>query len=414
MSRLRTAFFAYCTIKVSREIMNKKILFICVLLILSFAASVAFAQTRTIRDMRGVEVTIPNRITKVATIDDGFVEAIMTHLGVIETVQVIGSWALKLHTPYTFPSSSGEDTEHWGASPMRIINPWLDELDCITSRQGIGLDFEMLAAKNPDVVILRVGDCTIGAADKAVVNKSIATIEALGLPLVVLYAPSWFKNSDLSTLVEEASVIDSVFNKPEGSVELLKWLGSMEGLIRERTATIDEEKKTRLLYFGLSSKVRQQGAAGTAHGLDTPESYMVESVANAVNAFRGRGSGVPLSAEQVYALDPDVIVLPTFNGYHPASELYEADYYASLSELRAIRQKRVHSLPYSPKNCARRLEYPLDMLIIAKAAYPNLFEDIKVHEYALELYMKAYGIDQNLAEQVRSKQFLDWTVESDF
>ena len=394
--------------------MNRKLFLLCLVLMGTLFTPSAFAQTRTIQDMRGAQVTIPTHITSVATIDDGFVEAIMTHLGVIENVKVIGSWALKLHTPYSFPSASGEDAEHWGASPMRIIHPWLDELDCITSRQGIGLNFETLAVKNPDVVILRVGDCTIGAADKAVVKKSIATIEALGLPLVVLYAPSWFKNSDLSTLAQEAAVIDSVFNRPDGSKKLLQWLGSMEALIRERTRAIDKENKARLLYFGLSSKARKQGAAGTAHGLDTPESYMVESVANADNAFRGHGSGVPLSAEQVYALDPDVIVLPTFNGYHPASELLEADYYASLRELRAIQEKRVHSLPYTPKNCARRLEYPLDMLIIAKAAYPQLFEDIKVHEYALELYMKAYGIDKTLAEQVRSKQFLDWTVESDF
>lgn len=394
--------------------MNRQRFFLWIVLAFTLFSSTAFAQTRSIVDMRGRQVTIPSHITRVSTIDDGFVEAIMTHLGVVESVTVIGSWALKLHTPYTFPTAFGENTEHWGASPMRIIHPWLDKLDCITSRQGVGLDFETLAAHNPDVVILRVGDCTIGAADRAVINKTITTIEALGLPLVVLYAPSWYKNSDLSTLAQEAAVIDSVFNKPEGSKALLQWLGSMETLIRERTAKVEKAQRAKLLYFGLSSKVRQKGAAGTAHGLDTPESYMVESVAHAFNAFRGNGSGVPLSAEQVYALDPDVIVLPTFNGYHPDSELYEADYYTNLRELRAVKEKRVYSLPYSPKNCARRLEYPLDMLIIAKAAYPHLFTDIKVHEYALELYMKAYHIERALAEQVRSKQFLDWTVEKDF
>ena len=123
---------------------------------------------------------------------------------------------------------------------------------------------------------------------------------------------------------------------------------------------------------------------------------------------------MPLSAEQIYALDPDVIILPTSQGYHPVDELYKADYYASLDELRAIKKRQVYSLPYSPKNCARRLEYPLDMLIMAKAAYPQIFADMKVHEYALELYQRAYHIDRVTAEKVRTNQLLDWTVEQDF
>lgn len=383
------------------------------LLWLCLFPSPVFAQTRVVQDMRGVNVAVPTVINRVATIDDGFVEAIMTHLGVIHKVDVIGSWALKLNTTYSFPFQSS-DAEYTGCSPMRLLHPWLDEKRCITARQGRSLDFETLASANPDVVILRVGDCTIGAGDRSVVKKSIETIEALGFPLIVLYAPSWFTHAGLSSMGEEARILDELFDKPEGSKELMEWLDAMELLIRDRTGSLPEKERTQLLYLGLSSKVRQQGAAGTAHGLDTPESYIIESVVGAVNAFRGNGSGVPLSAEQIYALDPDVIILPTFNGYHPAEELYEADYYASLGELRAIKDGHVYPMPYTPKNCSRRLEYPLDMLIMAKAAYPDLFSDIKVHEYALELYMKAYHIDRETAKVIRSKQLLDWTVDRDF
>lgn len=71
-------------------------------------------------------------------------------------------------------------------------------------------------------------------------------------------------------------------------------------------------------------------------------------------------------------------------------------------------------MPWSPMNCARRLEYPLDLLIIAKAANMDSFKDIKVHELVLDLYKNLYHVDENKAKELRSEQILDWTLEYDF
>ena len=151
-----------------------------------------------------------------------------------------------------------------------------------------------------------------------------------------------------------------------------------------------------------------------ASGITTPESYIIENITNAKNAFRGKGNNIILSGEQVYAIDPDVILLPTQNGYHPANELLSAPYYQNLKELKAIQTKRVYALPWTPMNCSRRVEYPLDILVIAKAAYPELFKDIKVHNFALKFYQDVYNVDENTAKALRSEQLLDWTEENDF
>ena len=71
-------------------------------------------------------------------------------------------------------------------------------------------------------------------------------------------------------------------------------------------------------------------------------------------------------------------------------------------------------MPWSPMNCARRVEYPIDILIIAKAAYPQLFLDIKVHKFVLDFYKDVYGVSEEQAKALRSEQILDWTVEHDF
>ena len=372
------------------------------------------AQTRSVTDMRGKKIELPAKIGRIGTIDDGFVEGLLTHIDEVDKVELIGSWSMKRDYKYDFETVSGETYQHRGWNTMKFLHPWLDEKVCINSPQGDILNFEALAKAAPDLVILRLGDCTVRESNRAAAEKTIATIEALGFPLVVIHSPNWFKSSDLSTMRDEAAVIGAIFGKADEAASLMTWLAQSETLIRERTKNIPQNERAKVLYLGLNPNVRQQGGSGSAHGTDTPESYIIESVAGAKNVFTGKGSGVPLSAEQIYALDPDVIILPTSNGYHPPRELYEAPYFVNLQELRAVKNKRVYAMPWSPMNCARRVEYPIDMLIIAKAAHPDLFADINVYDFALRFYQDVYGVDAETAAGLRSTQLLDWMKDTGF
>ena len=118
-----------------------------------------------------------------------------------------------------------------------------------------------------------------------------------------------------------------------------------------------------------------------------------------------------VSPEHVLALDPDVIVLPTDWGYHPPRELYDAPYYQNLQELKAVKNRRVMALPWSPCNCDKRLEYPIDVMVMAKAAYPERFEDVDLGEWLLQFYQNVYDVDVKTAEGLRTAQLMDWTVE---
>ena len=284
---------------------------------------VSTAQARVIVDMRGKAVTVPDNPASVATIDDGFIEGVMTHLGVINRVKVIGSWSMKRDYRYTIPSRSGESREYRGWNTMKYLHPWLDDLPCVNSPQGNIISYETLALAAPDVVLLRAGDTTVGT-DKEKVQKTADTIEALGLPLLVLYSPTWFRSSDLSGMKTEAGIIGELFGQKEKAEALIDRLAETEDLIRRRTSSVSEEEKVSVLLLGLRPDVRKKGGAGSVHGRDTPESYIVEQIVHARNAFQGNGTGVPMSAEQVYACDSDVIILPTANGYHPPQELCEA------------------------------------------------------------------------------------------
>ncbi|QCD53416.1 ABC transporter substrate-binding protein [Campylobacter sp. RM16192] len=373
--------------------------------------NLAFAKDFLVKDMRGVDVKISDSLTKIATIDDGFVEGVMTHLGVIDKVKVIGSWSMKRDYKYSFTKISGETYTLRGWNTMKYLHPWLNDLPCINSPQGNVINFEELANTNPQLVILRVGDCTLRGSNKDAVDKTISTIEALGLPLVVIYAP---KGTEIATMKDEMRVLGEIFGQKEKALKLFDYLNKTQILIEERTKNLKDSEKVTMLYMGLNPNVRKNGGVATAFGVNTPESFIIEGIANAKNAFRGDGTNIILSTEQLYAINPDAIVLPTSNGYHPASELLDSPDFEKLGELKAVQNKRVYAMPWSPMNCARRVEYPIDMLIIAKAAYPKLFSDIKVHEFVLKFYKDVYGVDEATAKALRSEQILDWTVEDDF
>lgn len=219
------------------------------------------------------------------------------------------------------------------------------------------MNFETLAQVEPDLVIMRLGDCTMGK-NEGTTGKAITAIESLGLPLLVLQAPSYYDQADLSSLKTEIPLLGEVFELREQAVALSAYLAGQESFIRERTKGIAEDQKSRLLYIGLKHDARKKGADGLAFGVNTPESLIIEQVAGAKNAFTGIGFGLPMNLEQIYALDPDVILLPASLGYHTPHELYEAPYFADLAELRTVQNRRVYPMPFTPYNCARRLEYP--------------------------------------------------------
>ena len=373
--------------------------------------------TRAIRDMSGRLVQVPAEPRRVATIDDGLIEGVMTHLGVIDRVAAIGSWGLKRDYRYEFIAGDGQAYEHRGWNTMKFLHPRLDTLPCVTAPQGYAVSIESLAKADPDLVIIRIGDCTLNGARQEASQKVVDAIEALGIPLVVLRAPEAARAGQphaLQSLAREITLIGEIFGQREQATALAASLARTERLIRERTKDMPDAGKPRLLYLGLNPMVRQQGGAGNVYGVETAESFIMEDVVNAKNAYTGRGSGVPVSAEQIHALDPDVIVLPTFNGYHPPRELYEAPYYKSLHELRAVKAKRVYAMPWTPMNCARRLEYPIDMLVMAKAAYPERFADISVYDFALGLYKQLYHVDDAQARGLAQTQILGWMCERGF
>jgi len=366
---------------------------------------------KTVVDSRGVAVKIPTDIKRVVTISDGLVEGVMIRFGVQDTLVGVGSSCIQRNFTYTFPSVKGKNvTYQAGMNPVLYLDPKIGTLPRI-GESSVAINYETLAGLKPDLVILRLGDCTLRYPDDENVKKTITTIESLNIPLVVIYGPSAYKTATVSGISDEIRIMGDVFGKEAQAKTLIQYLEGQVNMIQERTRNIPEVKKPSVLILGLSPTARTQGGAGQVFGAGTIESFFIQDLVNAKNSFNESGANFKtLSAEQILANNPDKIVLCTANGYHPPMELYEAPYYQNLQGLSAVENKQVSALPWTPCNCGKRLEYPIDVMVIAKAAYPDKFSDIQLSDWLLQFYENLYGVDETTAKQLRSVQWMDWTV----
>ena len=373
------------------------------------SGAVCADEYRTVVDSRGTAVQVPLEIERVVTISDGLVEGVMTNLGVENKLVGLGTDCLPKLWEWEYPTVEGENYTLEGMNTVNYLNPWIRDLPLVAS-YGMPPNYEMLVSLDPDVVIIRGGDCTFWT-DEDSMQQAINTIDSLGIPLIVTYGPNTYDEPNMSIISEEIQIIGQVFGREEDAIALADYLESEVEFVRERTVDIPDDEKPRVLLFGLSPLSRDGGGAGDIEGIDTIESFFLEEIVNAKNAFQEPAYFKLVSAEHVLALDPDVIVLPTDWGYHPPRELYEAPYYQNLQELTAVKNRRVMALPWLPCNCDKRLEYPIEVMVMAKAAYPERFEDVNLAEWLLDFYQNIFNVDRETAEGLRTAQLMDWTLE---
>lgn len=382
-----------------------------ILLLLSISSSLTFANEKiVVQDFRGKLIEIPSQINRVVTISDGMIEAVMTRLGVAHTLVALGSSCIPKVWSYSYPTMGNKTHEYKdGMNPVTHLNPNLMQLPLI-SQYGAGVSYEKVVELHPDLILIRIGSCSLSAGQD-ILDKNIALLESLSIPLVVFKGPDTFVEPDITTIFDEINLLGQIFKQEDEAKKLADYLQNSVEMVKERTADIKPADQKKILLVGLSPKSRSQGGAAHVKGTQTIQTYFMDNYVHVQNIYQGRGAWNILNIEQILSLDPDVIILVTAWGYHPPAELYEAPYYQSLKNMRAIRNRAVAALPWTPCNCEKRLEFPIDVMVMAKAAYPERFADIQLDQWLLDFYENVYQVDEKTAKELRSRQWMDWTWE---
>ena len=104
---------------------------------------------RTIVDSRGVAVQVPTDIEHVVTISDGFVEEVMTVIGLQDKLIGLGSEGFSWISDVKSPTSDGGNRSVGTCMHVAAyLNPWIRDLPVISS-WSMPPNYEMLVSLDP-------------------------------------------------------------------------------------------------------------------------------------------------------------------------------------------------------------------------------------------------------------------------
>ena len=267
------------------------------------------AETREITDMAGRKVTVPTAENIKSVFSTGPVAAIFLYM--VAPDKLLG-WNYELN-----------DVE------KSII---LDKYqDLPNFGMGDAVNYEAVIAANPTIAI------NSGKINDAMVSDCDALSESLGIPVVAV-------DNELNNSAEAFRFMGELLGVEDHAEELAQYAEQVFTDINA-LSDIPEEKKVSV-YFGNGEDSLETAPRGSQHA-------QILDVINAVNVADlelGDGSRVQISAEQLLAWDPDVIVVngepkADKSGSSAAEDILSNPDYASL---KAVQDQKVYGTPNAP------------------------------------------------------------------
>ena len=310
-------------------------------------------ETREITDMAGRTMTVPSEIDSVFS--TGPVAAI--YLYTLVPDKLLG-WNYELN-----------DVE------KSIILEQYHDLP--NFGQGDAVNYEAVLAAGPTIAL------NVTAINDGNIDASDALAESLGVPVVMV-------SSDLLDAPEVYRFMGELFGVEEQAEQLAAYAEStfndISGL------NIPEEEKVRI-YYGNGEDSLETAPAGSSHG-------QIIDLVNAVNVADlelGDGSRVQISAEQLLAWDPDVIIVngepkADMTGSAAAEEILSNPDYASL---KAVQTGQVYGTPNAPFSWVDRPPGPnriVGMRWLSGLIYPE-YLDFDVDEQVKEFFQLFYHVE---------------------
>lgn len=311
------------------------------------------AESREITDMAGRTMTVPTEIESVFS--TGSVAAI--YLYTIVPDRLLG-WNYELN-----------DIE------KSII---LDEYETLPNfGMGDSVNYEAVIEANPTIAL------NVGTINDAMISDCDDLSEKLGIPVVAV-------DGDLNAAPEAYRFLGDLFGVEDDAEKLAAY--AEETFEDIENMDVPEEEKVRI-YYGNGEDSLETAPAGSSHA-DIIE--MVNAV-NVADLELGDGSRVQISAEQLLAWDPDVIIVngePKSNmtGNSAAEAILNNPDYASL---KAVQNGQVYGTPNAPFSWVDRPPGPnriIGIRWLSGLIYPD-YLNFDVDEEVKEFFSLFYHVD---------------------
>lgn len=313
-------------------------------------------ETREITDMAGRKVTVPAAEDIESVFSTGPVAAIFMYM--VAPDKLLG-WNYELN-----------DVE------KSIILEKYHNLP--NFGMGDAINYEAVIAANPTIAL----NC--GKINDAMVSDCDALSKSLGIPVIAV-------DNELNNSAEAFRFMGELLGVEDHAEELAEYSEKIFTDIAS-LADIPEDEKVSV-YFGNGEDSLETAPRGSQHA----QILDAANVTNVADLELGDGSRVQISAEQLLAWNPDVIVVngepkADKSGNSAAEDILSNPDYASL---KAVQDNKVYGTPNAPFSWVDRPAGPnrlIGMRWLSAVVYPEYIK-CDVNEEIREFFNLFYHVD---------------------
>jgi len=345
---------------------------LCAAFLLALTAGYAFAeeaktpeaeQQVTIVDHADREVTVPTNPDRVIILDILPLPSVLTvFLGSSETILAME------------PASMN-------AAKNGILSELFPEvLDVNTDiMSGEDVNIEALMAMDPQIVFFNAG------------NKTICEqLENAGLTAVGVSPTKW--NYDcIVTYDQWISLLSQIYPSVEIGTQVSDFSNAMYAKIQEKVADIPEEERKTVLFLFQYDENTMITSGSSFFGQWWCDAT---GALNAANEVAADNSNAAITMEQVYAWDPDVIIITNFTQTQPEDLYNNAIGDDDWSSVSAVVNQQVYKMPLGTyRTYTPGVDTPMTLEWMAGILYPDLFPEFDLAADVREYYQDLYGVE---------------------
>ena len=313
-------------------------------------------ETREITDMAGRKVTVPAAEDIESVFSTGPVAAIFMYM--VAPDKLLG-WNYELNdVEKSIILAKYHDLPNFG--------------------MGDAINYEAVIAANPTIAL----NC--GKINDAMVSDCDALSKSLGIPVIAV-------DNELNNSAEAFRFMGELLGVEDHAEELAEYSEKIFTDIAS-LADIPEDEKVSV-YFGNGEDSLETAPRGSQHA----QILDAVNVTNVADLELGDGSRVQISAEQLLAWNPDVIVVngepkADKSGNSAAEDILSNPDYASL---KAVQDNKVYGTPNAPFSWVDRPAGPnrlIGMRWLSAVVYPEYIK-CDVNEEIREFFNLFYHVD---------------------
>lgn len=309
-------------------------------LALALLASSAAGECRTIVDMDGRSVSLPEKVARIVTV--GPVPVLNGFLFAFGRQQsIVNGLPRELARKYQF-----------------VFAPDLAKKPILQSSSS-GLAVEDIVALRPDLAL---------TMDRSATDR----LSALGLPAVML---NWREPEDIKALM---TLLGAILDEKQAAEDYVRYFDETLARIGTTLGSVDESKRPRVLYVNYRRLTQPHRIA---------EWWIPHAGGRSVTSDGRSEESVTFSLEQLIAWNPEVLIVAD----RGEAELVAAE--PRLRDLAAVRSGRVHVAPAGAHLWANRtIEQPLTVLWAASIIHPEKFSRAMLESEMSAFYERFFHV----------------------